>query len=137
MGQVTALLALMGVLGGCSSDRSAAPRVDFRMDDFSIKIATPRLASGTYDLALLNIGPTVHELIVARTPLDAKLLPVASDGLGVEEHDLENVASDEFVAFGSALNHLAVTLSPGHYVVYCNLEGHYKAGMAANLEVVE
>jgi uncharacterized cupredoxin-like copper-binding protein len=31
---------------------------------------------------------------------------------------------------------VTVTLTPGHYVVMCNIEGHYKAGMYADFDVL-
>jgi len=31
---------------------------------------------------------------------------------------------------------VTVNLPPGHYVVMCNIEGHYKAGMYADFDVL-
>jgi uncharacterized cupredoxin-like copper-binding protein len=31
---------------------------------------------------------------------------------------------------------VTVNLTPGHYVVMCNIEAHYKAGMYADFDVV-
>jgi uncharacterized cupredoxin-like copper-binding protein len=31
---------------------------------------------------------------------------------------------------------VTVDLTPGHYIVMCNIEGHYKAGMYADFDVL-
>lgn len=129
---------LAAALVGCggSQEPAAARRVDVILRDFAIEPDRHVLAPGATDFAAFNEGPTVHELILVRTDLDADQLPLQADGLtAVEEADnVEFVAADE----GIDLNRdggFTATLTPGRYVLYCNLEGHYLAHMRTELEV--
>jgi hypothetical protein len=62
------------------------------------------------------------------------LLPLADDGLTVDEDAIHVVDELDEVLDGSQ-DPLTVSLDPGTYVLFCNLEGHYLAGMYATIEV--
>jgi len=74
--------------------------------------------------------------IVVRTDLLPAKLPLQDDGLTVDE-DADGVKLvDE--AGGLDIDDrqtMVLDLAPGHYVMYCNLEGHYLGGMYAALTV--
>ena len=57
-------------------------------------------------------------------------------GLLVDEAsaELHRLGSVESLPIG-ARHILVIDLPPGHYVVYCNLEGHYQSGMRVNVDV--
>jgi hypothetical protein len=65
---------------------------------------------------------------------DGTLLPLGADGLSVDEDAIDVVDELEEVQDGS-VGALSVSLEPGTYVLFCNLEGHYLAGMYATIEV--
>src|SRR5258708_6418758 len=75
-----------------------------------------------------NNGPDAHELIVVR--LGDRPIPLRADGTTVNEEALKSsiVGTLEPGASGS-IRLLAVGLTPGRYVVMCNMEGHYMGGM--------
>ncbi len=79
-----------------------------------------------------NQGPSTHEFVVVQSDEAADALPTADgdvDEDGVEAVDeVEDIESD-------ATPSLTVDLDPGHYVVFCNLPGHYKQGMSAEFTV--
>jgi len=54
--------------------------------------------------------------------------------LSVDEDAVQSVGEISEVAAGEN-NTLSGHLTPGHYVVFCNLEGHYLGGMRAGIEV--
>ena len=77
---------------GC--DRAPAPpKADVVVDlkDFEVGLSTARTGSGRVVFDLENSGPTVHELVVARTDLDSGDLPLGADGLSVAAHQLESL----------------------------------------------
>lgn len=122
---------------GC--DRAPAPpKADVVVDlkDFEVGLSTARTGSGRVVLDLENSGPTVHELVVARTDLGSGDLPLGADGLSVDEdtRKVRVLGEDESVQLGER-HQLDMELAPGHYVLFCNLEGHYLGGMHADLEV--
>jgi uncharacterized cupredoxin-like copper-binding protein len=92
--------------------------------------------SGTVSFRILNQGPTTHQLIVVRTDLDPDKLPLQRDGLTVNEDAPGIDLLDEVGGLDiDDRQTLVLELAPGHYVLYCNLEGHYLGGMHASLTV--
>ena len=64
-------------------------------------------------------------------------LPMRGDGITIAEEKLgrAEVGSLDPGATGSEPE-LRLTLSPGHYRVFCNMYGHYMAGMSADVVAV-
>ena len=131
---------MVGVWAGPPATASTAAHgsVDVTVKDFSIKAARPTVRAGEVVLHLHNLGPSTHEFNVDRTDLAADALPLQSDGLTVNEDapGLHRIDSVEQLDLGASAD-LTVKLKPGHYVLWCNLEGHYLGGMRYPLDVVE
>ncbi len=106
------------------------------MEDFKLHLAVTEVQSGNITLHLENDGPSTHEFNVDRTDLADSDLPLRADGLSVDEKSpqLTRLGSIEILEAGDKAN-LTVDLQPGHYVLYCNLEGHYLGKMYATLDV--
>jgi uncharacterized cupredoxin-like copper-binding protein len=110
--------------------------VNVRLQDFKVREDAAVVAPGTVSFRILNKGPTTHELIVVRTDRAPDKLPLQNDGLTVDEEadgiefvdDVDGLDIDERQT-------LVLRLAPGHYVLYCNLEGHYLGGMYEALTV--
>jgi uncharacterized cupredoxin-like copper-binding protein len=100
--------------------------------EFSITMASPQAAAGSVTFNIKNSGTIVHEFVVVRTNLAANVLPVS--GAVVSEEGLEVMGEAEDIAVGATVP-LVLTLPAAHYVVFCNIEGHYAAGMRADLTV--
>lgn len=138
MGALVAALVLLGAcLIGCGR-REPVPTADVvaKLEDFKIGLSTDHVAAGDVVFGLQNQGPTVHELVVARTDLPADELPIGPDGLSVDEDTpkIRVLGEDEHVQL-TEQGLLELALEQGHYVVFCNLEGHYLGGMREDLEV--
>jgi uncharacterized cupredoxin-like copper-binding protein len=106
------------------------------LKDFEVRQEATIVPAGTVSFRIRNEGPTSHELIVVRTDLGPGKLPLQDDGLTVDEEG-EGV---EFLDDVNGLDiddreTLVLDLTPGHYVLYCNLEGHYLGGMYEALTV--
>jgi uncharacterized cupredoxin-like copper-binding protein len=134
-----ALLATAAALlaTGCGSSRhsghSTATRETITERDFHITAPTS-LKAGRYTFVVHNEGVTDHELIVA--PDKGGQLPLRADGLTVDEEAVENEEPGALEP-GSpgAVRALTVNLRPGRYVFFCNMEGHYMAGMRSEVVV--
>ena len=65
------------------------PDVTVELKDFEVGLSTARTESGRVVFDLENTGPTVHELVVARTDLPGDIYPVqVAHALGVEPGEL-------------------------------------------------
>jgi uncharacterized cupredoxin-like copper-binding protein len=134
-GAVIAVLAAV-LLAGCGGGQNASSRagvVGVTERDFKIS-APKRLASGDIVLRAHNQGPDEHELIVAR--IGALGLPLRTDGLTLNEEALQRSEAGvlEPGAPGSE-RELDVKLSPGRYIFFCNMAGHYMGGMHTEVVV--
>jgi hypothetical protein len=139
---VRALLAAAGLLlaavaAGCGAQahagRASAQTVPVTERDFHISAPT-RLPAGNYRLLVHNEGATDHELIIA--PSANGELPLRPDGLTVDEEALEREEPGSLEpGKPGAVRALDVHLAPGRYVLFCNMEGHYMAGMHTELVV--
>ncbi len=136
-----ALLAAGGLLSaalaaGCGAQGHAhggAPAVAVSERDFHIE-APATLRAGNYRLVVHNEGATDHELIIAPSPNGA--LPLRTDGLTVDEEAVERQEPGSLEpGKPGAVRSLEVHLAPGRYVLFCNMEGHYMAGMHSELVV--
>jgi uncharacterized cupredoxin-like copper-binding protein len=130
--------ALLLTLLGCAGDPPtppAGPVLGVRLKDFKIEPSLPAIEGGVVAIRVRNEGPTTHEFVVIRSDLPAGELPIAADGLSVDEDRV--VPLDELTevkAGGSGV--LTLALTPARYVLFCNLEGHYLTGMYASIEVI-
>jgi uncharacterized cupredoxin-like copper-binding protein len=106
------------------------------LEDFKVRQEATVVPAGTVSFRIRNQGPTSHELIVVRTELAPGKLPLQRDGLTVDE-EADGI---EFLDDVNGLDiddreTLVLDLTPGHYVLYCNFEGHYLGGMYEALTV--
>lgn len=128
--RLTAALLSMFVFGACraghSGNRATPTSAPVTERDFHIT-APASVRAGNVLFRVRNDGPVEHELIVVRA---RGALPLRADGLTVDEEALAGatVAALEPGRAGSVRT-LAVDLAPGHYILFCNMYGHYLAGM--------
>jgi len=117
-------------LAGCGGSKAhASARRTYAVNERDFQIEAPAsLAPGKVTFDVDNDGATYHELIIAPAPHGT--LPLRPDGITVDEEAVEasEPGSLEPGAPGSRRT-LSVDLAPGHYIFFCNMEGHYMAGM--------
>jgi uncharacterized cupredoxin-like copper-binding protein len=123
------------VLSGCGGGQHSARgglALTVTERDFAIR-APKRVSAGDVVFRVRNWGPDDHELIVVRAD---GALPIRRDGLTVDEGALEHseVGALEPGEPGHS-RELRVHLSPGRYVLFCNMAGHYFGGMRSVLVV--
>jgi uncharacterized cupredoxin-like copper-binding protein len=104
----------------------------------NFKVVSPmQIRAGAVRFDIDGKGPTMHEFNVARIDHLGAPLPVAKDGnLDDESETAEftHLAEREGVDIGQHAS-LSVELTPGVYVLYCNMDGHFQAGMWTEVSV--
>jgi uncharacterized cupredoxin-like copper-binding protein len=115
------------------SARPAGSEIDVKVRDFHIK-APRRIAAGSVTLHVRNLGPDTHELLLVRD--DGRDLPLRPDDLTVDEDAMlaRTVSTLEDDHPGTRRT-WKLQLTPGRYVLVCNMSGHYLGGMHARLVV--
>jgi uncharacterized cupredoxin-like copper-binding protein len=139
--RVVVLGAASGMLAsGCgAADHRAqgarTPVATVTERDFSIE-APSTLKAGEAVLQVRNHGPDEHELIIA--PLGRSGLPIRTDGFTVNEQAIERSEPGSLEpGQPGSVRDLRVRLSPGRYVFFCNMEGHYLGGMHTTVVVTQ
>jgi hypothetical protein len=120
-------------LAGSGSAGSAPVRViNVKERDFVIR--APRvLRAGRVRFVVENRGPVSHELILMR--VSPGPLPMRNDGLTVDEDALEPRTLGALEPAGPGVRELEVRLTPGRYVMLCNMAGHFMSGMSIRIVV--
>ncbi len=105
--------------------------------EWAIEISSSLHEAGTTTFNLQNLGTIAHEFLVVRSDKTSSQLLASVDAATnrIDEAQL-NVVNEQPEYKPGVPGMVTVNLEPGHYVVMCNIAGHYKAGMYADLEVV-
>ena len=136
LGRLTLVVLPVLVVVGCADSdtgsRVSGSLVRISEKDFRIVVTPDHIPAGEAELVVKNQGPDTHELIIVRSRRSR--LPLRLDGLTVAEEALRAVATVEGVASkGGERVHLH--LAPGRYELFCNMAGHFMAGMHSELVV--
>jgi uncharacterized cupredoxin-like copper-binding protein len=134
------LVVVCALLSGCGASRPATGPVRdvvrITERDFHIAASAQHVRAGAVDLSVHNQGPDDHELIVVKehpgTPL-----PMRRDGVTLDEERLLPVTVEPALEPGrpGGVRELRLHLTAGHYVLFCNMAGHYLGGMHTELVV--
>jgi uncharacterized cupredoxin-like copper-binding protein len=134
---------------GCGEkkeDKAASAHiVPVTLRDFHIK-APKRIAAGDVTFSVWNKGPNDHELLLVKEPEsqgegdeedheEEEETPLRRDGLTVDEDKLGSSLIDALEPEEPGRSTLRANLKPGRYELFCNMAGHYFAGMEAGFEV--
>jgi uncharacterized cupredoxin-like copper-binding protein len=126
------VLVAIPLLTACGSG-SGSGSVDVTLDSYSIKMPST-IKAGQVTFHVSNISTsTTHAFIVVKTDLAPGKLPLDSNG-NVDPASLDRIGGIDSLAPGASQD-LTVTLQPGSYVAYCDLPGHYQAGMFTGFTV--
>ena len=132
---VVALITSVVAIGYSARTKSvtaagAVPNIAVAESDFRIQATPGTIKGGLVDFTVSNAGPSAHEFLIFRADQAPNGLPTGSDGR-VDESNAQITkvfdSGDNVAANSSKVFHAALT--PGNYVMVCNLPGHYMAGM--------
>jgi uncharacterized cupredoxin-like copper-binding protein len=116
---------------------TASHTVTIKMGDYYYKPDIALAKAGSVTITAANIGKIPHELVLARTDAAPSALPTLPDG-SVDEDKIEaqDRAPGEISETEAGISgKVTLKLPAGHYVMYCNIPGHYVAGMYGALVV--
>jgi uncharacterized cupredoxin-like copper-binding protein len=127
-GLAVVLIALFGCSSPASPSSGAA--VPVTLKDYRISSSVATTPAGMVSFEIHNRGPSTHEFVVFRTDSQADQMPLGEDGITIDEDapSLRNVGELAQVDIGQS-RQMVIRLSPGRYVLVCNMEGHYLGGM--------
>ena len=125
---VVVLSALLAACGG------GATKINATLTDYAMELSATSAKAGEVTFHITNDAEaTIHEFVVVQTDTLAADLPVGDDLL-VDESLFTPVDEVEDLEAGKSAD-LTVTLEPGHYVLLCNIAGHFTLGMHTDFNV--
>ncbi|MEE9278190.1 MAG: hypothetical protein V3V06_07235 [Dehalococcoidia bacterium] len=128
---IAAIIAAAALLAGFALDRGEAKAqvsstVNVELQEFSVTPDVTSVEEGDVTSVVTNAGTTPHEFWIIATDLAPDALPVS--GSQVDTAQLNVVGNIEQFDAGLTMP-LTVALTPGNYVLICNVPGHYQLGM--------
>jgi uncharacterized cupredoxin-like copper-binding protein len=99
-----------------------------------LSATTVKAGKVTFQVTNVSKNDEEHEFLIAKTDLAPDQLPTTQAGARIQESklpDLQELGDLEPGESGT----LTVDLTPGKYLLFCNEEGHFTAGMYAYLTV--
>ncbi len=107
------------------------------METMGITLEPDTIPAGEVTFRVLNdSGEFYHEMIISPIDSTTHALPYLETERRVDETAL-SIAAEQKELKSHASGTLKTTLKPGAYIVFCNIAGHYAAGMWSLLTVTE
>ena len=99
-------------------------------------LSTAKVKAGkvTFEVTNVSRNDEEHEFLLARTDLAPDQLPMTQAGARVDESKLADLQELGDLEPGKSRTG-TFDLAPGKYLLFCNEEGHFGAGMYAYLTV--
>lgn len=110
--------------------------LEIKMGDYFFDPKDATAKAGSVTIGAPNEGKVEHELMLLKTNTDPAKLPTASDG-GVEEklHMAAEKNGEIADVQPGETKSGTFDLTPGKWVMFCNVPGHYAQGMYGSLTV--
>lgn len=115
-----------------TNEATGATVVTASMKEFAIDLTTASASAGAVKFKTVNNGALPHEFKAIKTDVAADKL--ALNGTKVDEDKYEVAQKTDDLAAGETKD-VNFELTSGRYVLICNIEGHYVAGMHAAFTV--
>jgi len=101
-----------------------------------MRLSTNEVKAGEVTFEITNTSTIMeHEFLYVKTDLTADEFPMKDEGAKVAERKLDDVEEFGDIEEGDS-DSWTVDLTPGNYVLFCNEEGHFAAGMHTTLTVL-
>ncbi len=109
-----------------AADAPAGSQLVAELADYKITVNVPSVKAGTIKIGVRNLGNMEHSFEVLKTDLAPDKIPV--DGGSAKAKEDGKVGEIKSIAAGKSAS-VTLDLTPGKYVLICNVAGHYQLGM--------
>ncbi len=132
LGTTALAFVLVAALAGCGPKKTTI-EVELTQD-YHINLSQNTASAGEVTFNITNTATDVeHEFVIVKTDLSPDQMPTDEAG-DVPEDQINLITEQEAITPGSSAT-LVATLEAGHYVLMCNLPGHFHQGMHTELTV--
>lgn len=134
--RLAAALCLVVLLASCGPAQPATLPSDVQvtvdMKEYTIAVSVPTVKAGTVKFGVRNLGAMAHQFDLIKSDLAPDKLPIDTANAKAKEDGLVKQVLN--IQPGKVTTATA-DLQPGHYVIICNVPGHYQLKMYAELVV--
>jgi uncharacterized cupredoxin-like copper-binding protein len=130
LGILAVLAAIIAAFAVATSSDAASNSSTVTLREFKLSPSPKSVSAGKVTFTVKNTGALEHEMAVIKTTKRASKLPVT----GRRASEKGSVGEVEDIASGKSKK-LTLNLKKGHYVLICNIPGHYKGGMRSDFTV--
>jgi uncharacterized cupredoxin-like copper-binding protein len=130
LGALAVLAAAIVAVALASTSSAASKSSTVTLSEFKVSPSPKTVSHGKVTFNVKNKGDMEHELVVIKTSKSASKLSMS----GNRASEKGAVGEIEDVAGGKSKKG-SFNLKAGHYVLICNIPGHYKAGMRSDFTV--
>jgi uncharacterized cupredoxin-like copper-binding protein len=132
---ICALLAALLLVTSCSQAMEPLPadvNVTIDMKEYAITVNPATVKAGVVKFGIRNLGTMVHDFDLIKTDLAPDKLPL--DG-GTAKAKTDGLVKQMINIAANRSTTVSADLAPGHYLIICNVAGHYQLQMRAELKV--
>ena len=111
-------------------------KINVTAKEMLFQLSSATAPPGWVEFVVKNEGQKPHEFVVLKNEYTAKKLPLKGGNLAEDAKGLKNVGEiNESKLTSGATQTLQLNLTPGRYLLVCNLPGHFQAGMKTEFTV--
>jgi uncharacterized cupredoxin-like copper-binding protein len=130
LGLIAAPAAVAIAIAVSSTSDAASKSSTVTLSEFKVSATPKSVSAGKVTFTVKNKGHLEHEMVVIKTSTAASKLKVSGNRASAKG----SVGEVEDIAGGKSKK-LTLNLKKGHYVLLCNIPGHYKGGMRTDFTV--
>jgi uncharacterized cupredoxin-like copper-binding protein len=130
LGLIAAFAAIIVAVALASTSDAASKSSTVKLSEFKVSPSPKSVTHGKVTFTAKNTGSMEHYLVVIKTSTAASKLKVSNN----RASEKGRVGKVDDIAAGTSKK-VTLNLKKGHYVLICNIPGHYKAGMRADFTV--
>lgn len=119
-----------------SKETAHGTKINVTAKEMVFQLSSATAPAGPVEFVVKNAGKKPHEFVVLKNNLPDKKLPVRAASLDEDAKGLKNLGeiSESKLKSGTTQT-LKLNLTPGRYLLVCNLPGHFQAGMKTEFTV--
>ena len=127
------LLMISTILVGCGGG-SSSQTINVSMSEFALNISPTTVSSGEVVFKVSNSGMLGHDFLLVSTAESPESLPYNEENAQIIEEQVTVVSSIRELQKGETAE-ITANLSPGKYMLICNIAGHFSSGMHLIIDV--
>ena len=111
-------------------DTAKVTTINVTAKEMVFQLSSGTAPAGFVEFIVKNEGTKPHEFVVLKNDLPNKKLPLKGGNLDEDVKGFKNLGEiSESKLRSGATQTLKLNLTPGRYLLVCNLPGHFQAGM--------